>query len=92
MLVLTRRANEAILLGDDIRITVLEVEGERVKIGIEAPQSLKILRSELLAEVRAFNREANQASLAFLQSVMAPEGAAADVPGSAEMLATSPEE
>ena len=79
MLVLTRRANEAILLGDDIRITVLEVEGERVKIGIEAPKSLKILRSELLDEVRAFNREANQASLAFLQSILVPEAPAVDI-------------
>ena len=69
MLVLTRRINEAILLGDDVRITVLEIDGERIKLGIDAPHSLKILRAELLAEVRAFNREANQTSLSFMQSM-----------------------
>ncbi len=78
MLVLTRRINEAILLGEDVRITVLEIEGERVRLGIEAPHSLKILRAELLAEVRAFNREANQTSLAFLQSMMTPDNAPSD--------------
>ncbi|MBP7402992.1 MAG: carbon storage regulator CsrA [Clostridia bacterium] len=80
MLVLTRRINEAILLGDDVRITVLEIDGERIKLGIDAPHSLKILRAELLAEVRAFNREANQTSLSFMQSILTPEGVNPDDP------------
>jgi len=80
MLVLTRRINEAILLGDDVRITVLEIDGERIKLGIDAPHSLKILRAELRAEVRAFNREANQTSLSFMQSILTPEGVNPDDP------------
>ncbi|NLN46555.1 MAG: carbon storage regulator CsrA [Clostridiaceae bacterium] len=70
MLVLTRRIHESILLGDDIRITVLEINGDRIRLGVEAPQSMRILRAELLAEASAFNREANQTSLAFFQEAL----------------------
>ncbi len=72
MLVLTRRNNEAIMLGDDIKITILEIDGDRVKIGIDAPQATKILRAELLAEVRDVNREAIRANLSFMQSIIDP--------------------
>ena len=74
--------HESLLLGDDIRITVLEIDGERIKLGIDAPQSMKILRAELLAEVSAFNREANQASLAFFQEAIRNGGADAGDPES----------
>ena len=47
MLVLSRQVNESILLGDDIVVTVLEIEGSRVKIGIQAPRDLLVLREEL---------------------------------------------
>lgn len=48
MLVLTRRSGETILIGDDIEITVLAVDGNQVRVGIEAPEDVKILRGELL--------------------------------------------
>ena len=51
MLALTRRADEAILIGDDIVVTVLGIEGGQVRIGIEAPSRIKILRDELVAEL-----------------------------------------
>lgn len=70
MLVLTRRNNEAIMLGDDIKITILEIDSDRVKIGIEAPQATKILRAELLAEVRNVNREAIKANMNFMQEIV----------------------
>ena len=80
MLVLTRRNNEAIILGSDVRVTILEIDGDRVKIGIDAPQAMKILRAELLAEVRDVNREAIQANLGFMKAMIEPaeEAAAAD--------------
>ncbi len=47
MLVLTRKANETILIGDDIKITLVRVKGNAVRIGIEAPDDISILRGEL---------------------------------------------
>ena len=61
MLVLTRKNNEAIQVGDDIKIVILGIENDRVKIGIEAPQETKIMRAELIREIRQINQEATQA-------------------------------
>ncbi len=47
MLLLTRRDGESIHIGDDIKVTVLEVKGNQVKIGIDAPGDIAILREEL---------------------------------------------
>lgn len=58
MLVLSRRAGESVVLGDDITVTVLEVRGDVVRIGIDAPRSLKVHRSELLAQLEESNRQA----------------------------------
>ncbi len=69
MLVLTRRINESILVGNDITITILEVDADRIKIGIEAPHSMKILRAELFAEVSNTNREAIQANMSFIKAL-----------------------
>jgi carbon storage regulator len=56
MLILTRRSGEAIDIGDDIEITVLEVSGEHVRLGITAPRSLAVVRKELLEDVARENR------------------------------------
>ena len=48
MLVLTRRINERIIIGDDIIVTVLEVHGDQVRIGIDAPRDIKVFREEVL--------------------------------------------
>ncbi len=58
MLVLSRRAGESVVLGDDITVTVLEVRGDVVRIGIDAPRSLKVHRAELLAQLEESNRQA----------------------------------
>ena len=50
MLVLSRKALQSVVIGDDVRITVVRVEGNQVRIGIEAPQDVRILRGELLEE------------------------------------------
>jgi carbon storage regulator len=47
MLVLTRKTRESILIGHDIRVTIDRIDGQRVRIGIEAPEGVKILREEL---------------------------------------------
>lgn len=48
MLVVTRKAGEQIVIGDNITVTVLEIRGRQVKIGIQAPDSVRIVRAELL--------------------------------------------
>lgn len=58
MLVLTRRRGERIMIGDDIVVTVIEVSGDQVRIGIEAPRSVGVYREEVLAEVAEANRSA----------------------------------
>lgn len=48
MLVLTRKLNERICIGDDVRITVVGIRGNHVRLGIEAPPSVTVLRDELI--------------------------------------------
>ncbi|OOG24359.1 carbon storage regulator [Thioalkalivibrio denitrificans] len=48
MLILTRRPGESLLIGDDIEITLINVEGRQVKVGVKAPDHITILRGELL--------------------------------------------
>ena len=57
MLVLTRKVNQTICLGEDIKVTVLSVEGDRVSLGVEAPRTVRIFRSELLEGTKTVNRE-----------------------------------
>lgn len=58
MLVLTRKAGQQILVGHDIAITILAVDGDRVRLGIEAPEAVRVLRGELVQEIAAANGEA----------------------------------
>ena len=55
MLVLTRKSNESIRLGDDITITVVEIKGNSVRIGIKAPGNLRIFREELYEKIKQEN-------------------------------------
>ena len=60
MLVLTRKSDESIKLGDDITITIVEVKGNSVRLGIEAPAGLRIYRRELYDRIKEENfRAAN---------------------------------
>ena len=52
MLVLTRKTNQSIMIGDDIEISVLAVMGEKVRIGIEAPRSVPVFRKEVYIEIQ----------------------------------------
>lgn len=51
MLVLTRKPNQSIMIGDDIEVSVLSVAGEKVRIGIHAPQDVPVFRTEIYVEV-----------------------------------------
>jgi carbon storage regulator len=52
VLVLTRKSNQSIMIGDDIEISVLAVMGEKVRIGIEAPRSIPVFRREVYVEIQ----------------------------------------
>lgn len=58
MLIITRRPGEKIVLGDDITVTVMEVSGQTVRLGIDAPKSLPIYREEIWAAVKQENEAA----------------------------------
>ncbi len=61
MLVLSRKCDQSLLLGADITITVLAIDGERVKLGIEAPRSVTVLRSEVHDQLQVANSVASHA-------------------------------
>lgn len=58
MLVLTRKVNESIMIGNDIEITVLAVEGEQIKLGINAPKQIDIHRKEIYVSIQQENNQA----------------------------------
>ena len=63
MLVITRKAGEAIRIGDDVTVTVLDVAGSTVRIGIDAPTEIPIFRQEIWAGVKEANRAAADTSV-----------------------------
>lgn len=58
MLVLTRREGESFTVGDDVEIEILDIKPGVIRIGIKAPRSVRVMRSELIAAVAASNQEA----------------------------------
>ncbi len=58
MLALTRKVNESIIIGNEIEVTILEVKGEQVKIGISAPKNVPVYRKELYLQIQEANKEA----------------------------------
>lgn len=69
MLVLTRKAGEGIIIDDNIKITVIELKGGGVRIGIEAPAEQKIYRQEVYDRICQENKEAMQWELADLNAL-----------------------
>jgi len=58
MLILTRKPGECLYIGDDVKITVVEIKGNQIRIGIEAPQNVRIYREEIYVQILEENRKA----------------------------------
>lgn len=76
MLVLTRKAGEGIIIGDDVKITIIEVKGGGIRIGIDAPRDMKVHRQEVYDKIKQENQEATQWDMADLSALsdMMPTG------------------
>lgn len=80
MLVLTRRSQQSIMIGKDVVITVLEVRGDQVRIGVSAPRDVEVHREEVFLELQEANRSAaspSQEALTALGSLLPPASAPA---------------
>lgn len=74
MLALSRKKNEALTINNNIEITVLEIKGEQVKLGISAPKDVPIYRKEVYAQIQEANKEAvNTDGLAALKGLLGGE-------------------
>jgi len=62
MLVLSRKKGQSIIIGDNIEITVVEIQGDMVRIGINAPREVTVHRQEVFEQIKAENRQAVQQS------------------------------
>ncbi len=58
MLILSRKVNERIMIGEDISLTIIEIRGDQVKVGVEAPKSVKVFRHEVYEAIQNENRAA----------------------------------
>jgi carbon storage regulator len=84
MLILTRRPGERVVIGEDVLVTVMEVSGQTVRLGIAAPQGLPIYREEIWLAVKEENRAAAEAPADAL-----PGAPAAEAEGAGAAAATS---
>jgi carbon storage regulator len=62
MLILSRKTNEKIMIGDDISVSIIEIRGDQVRIGVDAPKSVKVFRQEVFDAIKAENRAAVQSA------------------------------
>jgi carbon storage regulator len=69
MLALSRKKGEALVINNNIEVTVLEVKGDQVKIGISAPKEVPIYRKEVYLQIQDSNKEAMQADLEALKKL-----------------------
>ena len=69
MLVLSRQKNEAIMIGDNIEIVVVDIRGDRVRLGISAPQHITVHRKEIYEAIKRENIEASRAELTDLEKL-----------------------
>ena len=62
MLILSRKKNESIIINDNIEISVVEIKGDQIKLGIKAPRSVKVFRQEVYIAIQEANKEAVKTS------------------------------
>jgi carbon storage regulator len=58
MLILSRRINEKIIIGEDVSVSIIEIRGDQVRVGVDAPKSVKVFRQEVFDSIKAENRAA----------------------------------
>ncbi|MCD8500917.1 MAG: carbon storage regulator CsrA [Bacillaceae bacterium] len=69
MLVLTRKKDQSIMIGNEIEITILNVEGDQIKLGIKAPKHIDIHRKEIYLSIQEENDQASQTTLDLLKQL-----------------------
>lgn len=69
MLVLSRKKNESIMIGDHVEVKILSVEGDQVKLGIVAPKTVTVHRSEVFEAIQQQNKEALNVASNFLEQL-----------------------
>ncbi len=69
MLILSRKIDQKIRIGDDITLTIIDVKGDQVKIGVEAPGNVKVYRQEVFDAIQSENQAANQISVESLKNL-----------------------
>jgi carbon storage regulator len=58
MLILSRKVNERVVIGDEITVSIIEIRGDQVRLGVNAPKTVKVFRQEIYDEIRAENQAA----------------------------------
>ena len=69
MLILSRKINESIIIGDNIELSIVDVKGDQVKIGIEAPKNIKVFRKEVYQAIQEENRAAARSAVDVIPSL-----------------------
>ncbi len=74
MLVLSRQKDESVIIGDDIEVLIVDIRGDKVRLGVKAPKSISVHRKEVYDAIRRENREAAQVKPEGLGKSSPPEG------------------
>ena len=63
MLVLTRKRNQSIMVNDNIELTIIDIQGDQVRVGINAPKDVKVFRKEVYVEMKEANQKASNVTM-----------------------------
>lgn len=69
MLVLTRKRNQSIMIGDNIELIIVDIKGDQVKIGVKAPRNIAVHRKEVFEEIQLENKKAANAKIKDLKGL-----------------------